>query len=56
MKFREGLLCAVIFTLVALPEVIVLAINAVHYGKSIEMPFSPCNFSRIVSEVQTYCF
>lgn len=44
LKFREGLLCAVIFTLVALPEVIVLAINAVYYGKSIEMPFFTMQF------------
>ena len=44
LKFREGLLCAVIFTLVALPEVIVLAINALHYGKSIEMPFFTMQF------------
>lgn len=39
LKFWEGLLCAVIFTLVALPEAIVLAINAVYYGRSIETPF-----------------
>ena len=39
LKFREGLLCAVLFTLVALPEVIVLGINAIHFGKTIETPF-----------------
>ena len=39
LKFREGLLCAVIFTVVALPEVIVLGINAIHFGKTIETPF-----------------
>ncbi len=39
LKFREGLLCAVIFTLVALPEVIVLGINALHLGMTVETPF-----------------
>ena len=39
LKFREGLLCAVLFTMVALPEVIVLGINALHLGKTIETPF-----------------
>lgn len=38
MRFREGLLCAVLFTLVALPEVIVLGINAIHFGRTIETP------------------
>lgn len=39
LKFREGLLCALLFTIVALPEVIVLGINAIHLGKTIETPF-----------------
>ena len=38
LKFREGLLCALIFTVVALPEVIVLGINAVHFGRTISTP------------------
>ena len=33
-----------------LPEVIVLAINAVHYGKSIEMPFFTMQFFPIVQK------
>lgn len=32
-EIREGLLCALIFTVVALPEVIVLGINAVHLAE-----------------------
>lgn len=39
LKFREGVLCAVIFTVVALPEAVVLGINALHLGKTIETPF-----------------
>ena len=39
LKFREGLLCAVLFIIVALPETIVLGINAIHLGKTIETPF-----------------
>lgn len=39
LKFREGVLCTLIFTLVALPEVIVLGSNAVHFGKTIATPF-----------------
>ena len=38
-RFREGVLCALIFTLVALPEVVVLGINAIHFGRTIETPF-----------------
>ena len=38
LKFREGLLCALIFTVVALPEVIVLGINAVHFDRTISTP------------------
>ena len=39
LRFREGVLCALIVTLVALPEVVVLGINAVHFGRTIETPF-----------------
>lgn len=39
LKFRQGLLCAAIFVLVALPETIVLAINALHLNTSIQTPF-----------------
>lgn len=39
LKFRERLLCAVLFIIVALPETIVLGINAIHLGKTIETPF-----------------
>lgn len=38
IRFREGVLCAVLFTIVALPEIIVLGINAIHFGQTIETP------------------
>ena len=39
LKFREGLLCAVIFVAVALPETIVLALNSRTWGRDIVTPF-----------------
>ncbi len=38
IRFREGVLCAMLFTIVALPEIIVLGINAIHFGQTIETP------------------
>lgn len=38
LKFREGVLCAVIFIVTALPEVVVLIINSFHLS-TIETPF-----------------
>lgn len=39
LKFREGLLCAVIFVVVALPEAVLLALNSRTWGRDIVTPF-----------------
>ena len=39
LKFREGLLCAAIFIVVALPEAVVLALNSRVWGRDIVTPF-----------------